>query len=74
MRFDEEDAQKENEKCTLGTSLMFSPSSNKRKLKTAKKPIQTMLNDYIGFHQGCQYDLDNYDNQASTPRKKLKLH
>lgn len=54
-------------------SACMSPSSSKRNAKLCGKPIQTILDGYEGFRPNLYLDRENYDNQASTPRKKVKV-
>lgn len=73
LNFETENVLQESVRRRNKQSACMSPSSSKRNLKVCNKPIQTILDGYEGFRPNLYLDSENYDNQASTPRKKLKL-
>lgn len=56
-------------------AVFFSPASHLNKTKS-KKPVKktnlTLAEEYVGLRATEESALENYDNQASTPRKKVK--
>jgi hypothetical protein len=73
LNFETENVLQESVRRKNKQSACMSPSSSKINLKSCHKPIQTILDGYEGFRPNLFIDRENYDNQASTPRKKLKI-
>lgn len=73
LNFDEDSVLQESGNRKQIKNMCMSPSATKNLSKSFSKPVQTIMNEYIGIVPNCQLDLENYDNDASTPRKKLKL-
>lgn len=72
LNFDDENVLQESGNRKLNNPAYMAPSASKQLAKSTSKPVQTIMNEYVGMVTNSDIDLENYDNQASTPRKKIK--